>query len=125
MIEFWKKAILIAAGGLQGCGGCKTSPGFRFFHYGEPSFPPNFSPYMKVLVSPLLLEMGYYSPKMSLKFEQQNELFLMGTLKTFLFVVHIFTRICNQLLQKPAAGRKPLDLGRRFRKGRSNTNDPT
>ena len=80
---------------------------------------------MKVLVSPLLLEMGYYSPKMSLKFEQQNELFLMGTLKNFLFVVHIFTRICHQLLQKPAAGGKPLDLGRRFRKGRSNTNDPT
>ena len=67
---------------------------------------------MKVLVSPLLLEMAYCSPKMSLKFEQQNELFLMGTLKTFLLVAHIFTRICNQLLQNPAAGRKPLDLGR-------------
>ena len=84
-------------------------------------FPTKFfSLHMNVLVSPLLLEMGYCSPKKSLKFEQP----LMGTLKTFLLVAHIFTRICNQLLQKPAAGRKPLDLGSRFRKGRSNTNSP-
>ena len=62
--------------------------------------------------------------KKPLKLEKQNELVLQGTLKTFLPVTHIITRICNQGLQKPASGRKPLDLGSRFRKGRSNTNDP-
>ena len=79
---------------------------------------------MKVLASQLLPEMGYWSKKTSLKFEQQNELVLKGTLKTFLPVTHVFTRICNQWLQNPAAGRKPLDLESRFRKGRSNSNDP-
>ena len=62
------------------------------------------------------------SKKKSLKFEQQNLLVLK---KNFLPVRDIFTRTCNWwVLQKSTAGRKPLDLGCRFRKGRSNTNAP-
>ena len=69
---------------------------------------------MKALVSQLLPEMGYWIKKKSLKLEQQNEFVLQGTLDTFLPVKHMFTRIFNGWLQKPAKGNKPLDLGSRF-----------
>ena len=62
---------------------------------------------------------------MSLKFEQRNKLILKGTLKTFLPVTHIFTRICKLMTTKAHSRlQKLLDLGSSFRKGRSNTNDP-
>ena len=83
--------------------------------------PTKFFPLiMKVLASLLLPEMRHWSQKKSLKFEQQNELILQGTLDIFLPVAHIFVGICNLWLQQPAAGRTllvPLPLTRIFRGG--------
>ena len=93
-----KKAILIAAGGLEGwsAGWLQDSPSIQVFPLWGTYFPTKFFPLpMKVLVSQLIPEMGYWSKKKSLKFEQENEFVLKGTLKTFLPVTHIFTRICN------------------------------
>ena len=105
-VEFYKgesncEVIVIAAVGM---GRLWASSSRHVFPLWGPFLPTTFfSLPMKVLIPLLLLEVGHWSQKMSLKFEQQNELIFKGTLKFFLSVVHSW-------LPKPTAGRKPSVL---------------
>ena len=87
-----REAILIAAGGIGGGGGGGL---LQASIMGVFLSNQIFSPPHEILSFPIATWNGMMKSKKSLKFEQQNELVLKGTLKNFLPVTHIFTRICN------------------------------